>query len=143
MHCSGPLPAHPRCDWCESNFSDDGRWARSDESLPMRHVFAIPVKAAGFDVLRLARSIGVRQVRILCGLILFAYLVSHLTNHALGNVSYEAMEAWLLYHMWWWRSLLLASDDSIDGFFAIEDGALRGSAWRCCNHSASDMGSLD
>ena len=48
-------------------------------------------------------GIGVRQVRIACGLILFSYLLSHFANHALGNVSYEAMEAALEYHMRFWR----------------------------------------
>jgi adenylate cyclase len=72
----------------------------------MSDVFTIRATADGLDLLRFVRGIGVRQVRIICGLILFAYLFSHLTNHALGNVSYEAMEAWLQYHMWWWRSPL-------------------------------------
>jgi adenylate cyclase len=48
-------------------------------------------------------GIGVRQVRIACGLILFSYLVSHFANHALGNVSYDAMETGLQYHMEFWR----------------------------------------
>ena len=50
------------------------------------------------------RGIGVRQVRIACGLVLFFYVFSHFLNHAIGNVSYAAMEAWLRYHMAWWRS---------------------------------------
>lgn len=49
-------------------------------------------------------GIGIRQVRLTCGLILFAYLLSHFLNHALGNVSYAAMEAALRYHMAWWRN---------------------------------------
>ena len=48
-------------------------------------------------------GIGVRQVRITCGLILFSYLLSHFANHALGNVSYAAMEEGLDYHMRFWR----------------------------------------
>jgi len=55
---------------------------------------------------RVLRGIGVRQVRIACGLVLFSYLISHFGNHALGNVSYAAMEFWLRYHMAWWRSSL-------------------------------------
>ena len=51
----------------------------------------------------LIRGIGIRQVRISCGLILFTYLLSHFTNHALGNVSYAAMVAGLDYHMAFWR----------------------------------------
>ena len=37
------------------------------------------------------RGIGVRQVRLACGLVLFAYLVSHFLNHALGNISLDAL----------------------------------------------------
>jgi adenylate cyclase len=49
------------------------------------------------------RGMGVRQVRLTCGLIMFAYIFSHFFNHALGNISYGAMEAWLSFHVWWWR----------------------------------------
>ncbi len=49
------------------------------------------------------RGIGVRQVRIACGLVMFSYLLSHFTNHALGNISYAVMETCLTYHIWWWR----------------------------------------
>lgn len=48
-------------------------------------------------------GIGVRQVRIVCGLILFSYLLSHFANHALGNISYAAMVAGLDWHMTFWR----------------------------------------
>ena len=49
------------------------------------------------------RGIGVRQVRLATGLVMFAYIFSHFFNHALGNISYEAMETWLKYHVAWWR----------------------------------------
>ena len=50
------------------------------------------------------RGIGVRQVRLACGLVMFAYIFSHFFNHALGNISYPAMEWWRLnVHVWWWR----------------------------------------
>ena len=49
------------------------------------------------------RGIGVRQVRLVCGLIMFSYIFSHFFNHALGNLSYDTMEAWLRFHVWWWR----------------------------------------
>src|ERR1700675_2939670 len=45
------------------------------------------------------RGIGVRQIRIGCGLVLFAYLVSHFLNHALGNISMEALATGVHYHM--------------------------------------------
>jgi adenylate cyclase len=50
------------------------------------------------------RGIGVRQVRLVAGLVLFAYVFSHFFDHALGNISYDAMEAWLAWHIWWWRN---------------------------------------
>ena len=53
---------------------------------------------------KLIAGIGVRQVRITCGLVLFSYLLWHFTNHALGNISYETMEAALHYHMLFWRN---------------------------------------
>lgn len=49
------------------------------------------------------RGIGVRQVRLVCGLVMFSYIFSHFFNHALGNLSYDAMETWLRFHVWWWR----------------------------------------
>jgi adenylate cyclase len=49
------------------------------------------------------RGIGVRQIRIGCGLVLFAYLVSHFLNHALGNISMEALAAGLHYHILFWQ----------------------------------------
>jgi adenylate cyclase len=54
-------------------------------------------------VARWLRGIGVRQVRLACGLVMFSYIFSHFFNHALGNLSYDAMEAWLGFHTWWWR----------------------------------------
>src|SRR6476646_5846303 len=52
---------------------------------------------------RWLRGIGVRQVRLGCGLVMFSYIFSHFFNHALGNFSYDAMESWLRFHVWWWR----------------------------------------
>jgi adenylate cyclase len=49
------------------------------------------------------RGIGVRQLRLACGLVMFSYIFSHFFNHALGNLSYDTMEAWLRFHVWWWR----------------------------------------
>src|SRR4051812_539865 len=54
-------------------------------------------------------GIGIRQVRVTCGLVLFAYLVSHLANHALGSVSYATMQAWLPYHVSFWRNPVVAT----------------------------------
>ena len=55
------------------------------------------------------RGIGIRQVRVTCGLVLFSYLLSHFTNHALGNISYAAMVAGLDYHMAFWRNPIVAA----------------------------------
>jgi adenylate cyclase len=49
------------------------------------------------------RGIGVRQVRLITGFVMFVYIFSHFFNHALGNISYDAMETWLRYHVWFWR----------------------------------------
>src|SRR4051794_24087018 len=57
---------------------------------------------------KLFRGVGGRQVRLACGLVLFAYLVSHFSNHALGNVSMEALAAGLAVHMLFWQFLPVA-----------------------------------
>jgi adenylate cyclase len=51
----------------------------------------------------LARGVGLRQVRIISGSILFAYLVSHFLNHALGNISLEAMADGVRLHTAFWQ----------------------------------------
>jgi adenylate cyclase len=61
------------------------------------------VQTARFDALAWLRGIGVRQVRLACGLIMFAYIFSHFFNHALGNISFDLMQSWLWYHTKWWR----------------------------------------
>jgi len=57
----------------------------------------------GSPIAALLRGIGVRQVRLACGLVMFSYIFSHFFNHALGNISYAVMEGWLRWHIWWWR----------------------------------------
>ena len=54
------------------------------------------------------RGISVRQVRLACGLVLFAYLVSHFLNHALGNVSMEALATGVYFHTAFWQFLPVA-----------------------------------
>ena len=56
----------------------------------------------------LVRGIGVRQVRLACGLVLFAYLVSHFLNHALGNISMDALAVGVYYHTVFWQFLPVA-----------------------------------
>src|ERR1700750_2967103 len=53
-------------------------------------------------------GIGVRQVRLVCGVILFAYLVSHFLNHALGNISMNALAEGVYYHTLFWQFLPVA-----------------------------------
>jgi adenylate cyclase len=54
------------------------------------------------------RGISVRQIRLGCGLVLFAYLVSHFLNHALGNISMEALADGVYYHTLFWQFLPVA-----------------------------------
>ena len=51
---------------------------------------------------------GVRQIRLACGLVLFTYLVSHFLNHALGNISMEALATGVRYHTMFWQFLPVA-----------------------------------
>ena len=57
---------------------------------------------------KFVRGISVRQIRLGCGLVLFAYLVSHFLNHALGNVSMEALAGGVYYHTLFWQFLPVA-----------------------------------
>jgi adenylate cyclase len=54
------------------------------------------------------RGIGLRQIRLASGLILFAYLVSHFLNHALGNISMDALATGVYYHTAFWQFLPVA-----------------------------------
>ncbi|HTQ83911.1 MAG TPA: hypothetical protein VMI47_11655, partial [Pseudolabrys sp.] len=49
------------------------------------------------------RGISARQVRLATGLVMFAYILSHYFNHALGNISYAAMQVFVPYHTAFWR----------------------------------------
>lgn len=51
------------------------------------------------------RGISLRQIRLVCGVVLFGYLVSHFLNHALGNISMEALAAGVYYHTAFWQFL--------------------------------------
>src|SRR5712675_3699906 len=56
----------------------------------------------------LIRGISVRQVRLACGVVMFAYLISHFLNHALGNISMEALADGVYFHVAFWRFLPVA-----------------------------------
>src|SRR5581483_6817610 len=52
---------------------------------------------------RSTRGLGLRQVRLACGVVLYAYLVSHFLNHALGNISMDALAVGVRYHTLFWQ----------------------------------------
>jgi adenylate cyclase len=54
------------------------------------------------------RGIGLRQVRLVSGMVLFSYLVSHFLNHALGNVSMAALARGVYIHTLFWQFLPIA-----------------------------------
>jgi adenylate cyclase len=60
------------------------------------------------DISSRIRGISVRQIRLVCGLVLFTYLISHFLNHALGNISTDALAAGLTYHTGFWQFLPVA-----------------------------------
>src|SRR3954463_8113037 len=54
------------------------------------------------------RGIGVRQVRLACGFGVFGFLPSHFLNHALGNISMEALADGVYFHAAFWQFLPVA-----------------------------------
>jgi adenylate cyclase len=60
------------------------------------------------NIAKFIRGISVRQIRLVCGLVLFTYLVSHFLNHVLGNISMEALAAGVYYHTLFWQFLPVA-----------------------------------
>jgi len=54
---------------------------------------------------KFVRGIGVRQIRLACALVLFSYLLSHFLNHALGNISLQALADGVHYHTMVWQFL--------------------------------------
>ena len=53
---------------------------------------------------RFTIPVTVRQTRLACGLVLFAYVTLHFLNHALGNISVAAMEDGLALQKRLWQS---------------------------------------
>jgi adenylate cyclase len=60
------------------------------------------------QIARKIRGVSIRQIRLACGVVLFAYLVSHFLNHALGNISADALATGLYYHVLFWQFLPVA-----------------------------------
>src|SRR5436853_5259657 len=56
-------------------------------------------------IAQLVRGVSVRQIRLACGVVLFGYLLSHFLNHALGNISIDALATGLQYHVAFWQFL--------------------------------------
>src|SRR5215207_8505651 len=71
------------------------------------------------------RGISLRQVRLVSGIVLFAYLVSHFLNHALGNVSMEALAGGVYLHTSFWQFLPVAILFYVACLRARHLGALR------------------
>jgi adenylate cyclase len=63
---------------------------------------------SGSSIRTFIRGIGVRQVRLVCGIVLFSYLISHFVNHALGNISMDALADGVYYHTLFWQFLPVA-----------------------------------
>jgi adenylate cyclase len=60
------------------------------------------------QIVKSIRGVSARQIRLVCGLVLFAYLISHFLNHALGNISMEALAWGVRYHLLFWQFLPVA-----------------------------------
>ena len=60
------------------------------------------------EIAKFIRGISARQIRLACGLVLFAYLISHFLNHVLGNISMDALAAGVYYHTLFWQFLPVA-----------------------------------
>jgi adenylate cyclase len=79
--------------------------SRSTPERPVeRRAFAPDLPAAARRQAARSAAAGVRQVRLVSGLVLVAYLATHLLNHALGLVSLDAMEAGRVWFLRLWRN---------------------------------------
>jgi adenylate cyclase len=67
-----------------------------------------------------------RQIRLSSGLVLFAYVLTHLLNHALGNISLAALESGLSVASVIWRQL--------PGLAVLYGALLRTYPGRMCLH---------
>ena len=70
----------------------------------------------------------IRRVRLISGLIMLAYLLSHFTNHMLGLVSLDFMEAALekIYRFWSLRLISVA----LYGAFAVHFSLALWALWQ-------------
>src|SRR3954466_6172549 len=51
-----------------------------------------------------SRDDGMRLLRLITGLVVAAFVVGHFSNHALGVISFEAMDRMRAIGAAWWRS---------------------------------------
>jgi ferredoxin len=69
------------------------------------------------------RRLGARDFRLASGLVMLAYLATHLTNHAIGLISLDAAEAGLVMsaQFWssWWGTRILYSSFAVHFFLAF------------------------
>src|SRR6516164_4655424 len=61
------------------------------------------IKFSSEQIRNTLRGIGVRQIRLASGLVMFAYVTSHFLNHSLGNISVDAMTSGVYYHTLFWQ----------------------------------------
>jgi len=87
---------------CPASMADNDAM---DDMAPTPAASPAPTLAAPSreQVGSLWRGVGVRQVRLACGIVLFTYLISHFLNHALGNISLDALADGVYYHTLFWR----------------------------------------
>lgn len=53
---------------------------------------------------QIGKALGGRRIRLVSGIVLFAYVTTHLFNHAMGNISVDAMESGVMWFEWMWRN---------------------------------------
>ncbi len=70
----------------------------------------------------------VRRIRLISGLVLFTYLVTHFTNHSLGLVSLEAMDDTLYWLFRFWTSW--PASIALYGAFAVHFGLALYALWQ-------------
>src|SRR5919108_3956269 len=70
----------------------------------MRLVTMSRRRAIGVECSWVSIMLSVRNVRLASGLVMFAYVTTHLANHALGLISLDAMDAGRVYFLALWRN---------------------------------------
>jgi hypothetical protein len=68
----------------------------------------------------------VRRLRLGAGLIMLCYLTLHFCMHALGNVSFEAMEWGTQIHDFVWHSVVAATAEVKMSAFPVREISVRG-----------------